>query len=138
MSSSKCMLTVYFDDPFWIGIFERICDNNLTVTKVTFGSEPKDYEIQNFILKYYSSLQFSPVVETDIKKAKKSSKKRLREAKKQLQNNGIGTKSQQALKLLQEENKQKRKNQKQNQKKVDAERIFMLKQQKKKKKHRGH
>ncbi|MDE6707756.1 MAG: YjdF family protein, partial [Oscillospiraceae bacterium] len=38
-------LTVLFDDPFWIGIFEHIENGKLTVCKVTFGAEPKNYEI---------------------------------------------------------------------------------------------
>ena len=35
-------LTVYFEEPFWVGIFERIEDGKLSVAKVTFGAEPKD------------------------------------------------------------------------------------------------
>ena len=39
-------LTVFFEDPFWVGIFERIEDGRLSVAKVTFGAETKDYEVQ--------------------------------------------------------------------------------------------
>ena len=39
-------LTVFFEEPFWVGIFERIEDGKLSVAKVTFGAEPKDYEEQ--------------------------------------------------------------------------------------------
>ena len=39
-------LTVYFEETFWVGVFERIEDGKLSVTKVTFGAEPKDYEVQ--------------------------------------------------------------------------------------------
>lgn len=39
----KACLTVYFEDPFWVGVFERIDDGKLSVCKVTFGAEPKDY-----------------------------------------------------------------------------------------------
>ena len=42
-------LTVYFEDPFWVGIFERIDGGKLSVAKVTFGAEPKDYEIQELV-----------------------------------------------------------------------------------------
>lgn len=38
-------LTVFFEDPFWVGIFERIEDGRLSVAKVTFGAEPMDYEV---------------------------------------------------------------------------------------------
>ena len=41
----EARLTVYFDDPFWVGVFERIEDGKLSVCKVTFGGEPKDYEV---------------------------------------------------------------------------------------------
>ena len=59
MKTIKCKLTVYFAEPFWIGIFERICDGKLSVAKVTFGAEPKDYDIQEFVLKHYYDLQFT-------------------------------------------------------------------------------
>ena len=39
-------LTVYFEEPFWVGIFEHIEDGKLSVAKVTFGVEPKDYEVR--------------------------------------------------------------------------------------------
>ena len=35
-------LTVFFEEPFWIGVFERISEGKLSVCKVTFGAEPKD------------------------------------------------------------------------------------------------
>ena len=38
-------LTVFFDNPFWVGVFERVDDGKLSVCKVTFGAEPKDYEV---------------------------------------------------------------------------------------------
>ncbi|MEG7317705.1 DUF2992 family protein [Bifidobacterium breve] len=52
--------------------------------------------------KHYYDLQFIPAVETIVKKDKKNPKRVLRDVKKQLQNNEIGTKSQQALKLQHE------------------------------------
>ena len=44
-------LTVYFEAPFWVGVFERVRDGKLSVAKVTFGTEPKDYEVQEYIQK---------------------------------------------------------------------------------------
>ena len=102
-------LTVFFEEPFWIGVFERIEYGKLSVAKVTFGAEPKDYEVQEYILENYYSLRFSPAVATVVKKAKKNPKRMQRDAKKQTKETGIGTKSQQALKLQQEQNKHVRK-----------------------------
>ena len=131
-------LTVYFDEPFWVGVFERIEDGKLSAAKVTFGTEPKDYEVYEFVLKHYYSLQFSPAVATVVKEVKRNLKRMQRDVKKQLQDTGIGTKSQQALKLQQEQNKQSRKVKSREQKLSEAERLFELKQQKKKDRHRGH
>ena len=131
-------LTVYFEEPFWIGIFERIEDGKLSVAKVTFGAEPKDYEVQEYVQKYYFSLKFSPAVDTVVKDIKRNPKRMQREAKKQMQEIGIGTKSQQALKLQQEQNKQERKVRSQEKKEAEKLRMFELKQQKKREKHKGH
>ena len=138
MDKVRGKLTVFFEDPFWVGVFEKIEDGKLTVAKVTFGAEPTDYEVQAYILKYYYSLQFSPAVATVVKEAKRNPKRMQRDAKRQMQETGIGTKSQQALKLQQEQNKQERKLRSREKKEADDLRMFALKQQKKKEKHRGH
>jgi hypothetical protein len=57
-------LQVFFEEPFWVGIFERIDNDKLSVCKITFGAEPKDYEVQVFILENYHKLRFSPSVES--------------------------------------------------------------------------
>lgn len=137
MGKVCCKLTVFFDNPFWVGVFERIEDGKLSVSKITFGAEPKDYEIYEFILKHYYSLQFSPAVATVVKENKANPKRMQRKIEKQLRDTGIGTKSQQALKLQQEQGKQERKVKSREQKLAEARRMFELKQQKKKEKHRG-
>ncbi|MCR4803781.1 MAG: YjdF family protein [Lachnospiraceae bacterium] len=131
-------LTVYFENPFWVGVFERVEHEKISVMKVTFGAEPKEHEIQEFILKNYYNLQFSPTLDTVVKEAKKNPKRMQREVKKQMQEKGIGTKSQQALKLQQEQNKLVRKERKRERKEEEALRRFTLKQQKKREKHKGH
>lgn len=130
-------LTVFFEAPFWVGVFERVADGKLSVCKVTFGAEPKDYEIYGFILKNYYWLQFSSAVETDVKEAGRNPKRVQREVRKQVQNTGIGTRSQQALKLQQEQLKTERKLVSREQRETEKQRQFELKQQKRKEKHRG-
>ena len=131
-------LTVYFEEPFWIGVFERIEDGKLSVAKVTFGAEPKDYEVQEYIQKHYASLKFSPAVDAVVKDIKRNPKRMQREARRQMQETGIGTKSQQALKLQQEQNKQKCKIRSREKKEAEELRMFEMKQQKKREKHKGH
>ena len=138
MDKASGKLTVYFEEPFWVGVFERIEDGKLFVAKVTFGAEPKDYEVQDYIQKHYFSLKFSPAVETIVKDIKRNPKRMQREARKQTIEIGIGTKSQQALKLQQEQNKQERKERSRKKKEAEEQRMFELKQQKKREKHKGH
>ena len=131
-------LTVFFEEPFWVGVFEKIEDGKLSAAKVIFGAEPKDYEVNEFLLKYYYGLQFSPAVENVVNERKRNDKRLHRDAKKQIQEKGIGTKSQQALKLQQEQFKQERKTKKRERKELEEQRMFELKQQKKREKHKGH
>lgn len=137
MGESIGKLTVYFDDPFWIGVFERIEDGKLSVCKITFGAEPKDYEVWEFVLKNYSRLKFSPSVDVTVKKEATNPKRVQREARKQAAQSGIGTKSQMALQLQREENKLMRKSISKQQREAEKQRQFDLKQQKRKEKHRG-
>lgn len=130
-------LTVFFEEPFWVGVFERISEGKLSVCKVTFGAEPKDYEVYAFVLKNYDRLRFSPAVETEVKEAARNPKRVQRDVRKQIQNTGIGTKSQQALKLQQEQFKTERKTLSRKQQEAERQRQFELKQQKRKEKHRG-
>jgi len=67
MDSNCFKLTVYFEEPFWVGVFERIQSGKLSVCKVTFGAEPKDYEVWEFVLKNYNQLKFSPSVDVVVK-----------------------------------------------------------------------
>ena len=138
MDRVSVKLTIYFEDPFWVGVFERIENRKLSVAKVTFGVEPKDYVVLEFINRNYYHLQFSPAVETVVKDTKKNPKRAQRDAKKQILKTGIGTKSQQALKLQQEQNKQERKVRSREQRDAESQRIVELKKIKKREKHRGH
>ena len=113
--------------------------NNGLIKKkyITFGIEadslrtakPKLERIETDILNI--SLKFSPVVETVVKDIKRNPKRMQREAKKQMLEIGIGTKSQQALKLQQEQNKQERKEKSRKKKEAEEQRMFELKQRKK-------
>ena len=126
-----------FEEPFWVGVFEQIEDGKLSVSKVTFGAEPKDCEIYEYVLKYYNSLRFSPAIETVVKEEVKNPKKRQKEIHKQMSAKGIGTKSQQDLNLQREQYKKQRKIKSREEKLAEEKRLFELKQQKKKEKHRG-
>ena len=65
--SASVKLKVFFEEPFWVGIFERIREDCVSVSKVTFGAEPKEYEVLAFLLENYDKLRFSPSVKTVVK-----------------------------------------------------------------------
>lgn len=138
MDKTKGMLTVFFDDPFWVGVFELTENGRLSAAKVTFGAEPKDSEVWEFVLKHYYELKFSPAVEAKQKRTAENPKRRQRNARKELGNTGIGTKSQQALKLMQEQNKTERRQITKEQRETEKQRRFELRQQKRREKHKGH
>lgn len=136
--STEAKLTVYFDEPFWVGVFEELDGKKLSVCRVVFGAEPTDAQIYAFILRYFNHLRFSLPVKTENKQRADNPKRRQRNAHKQLERSGVGTKSQQALQKQYEENKLERKQKSREQKEAEKQRQFEMKQQKRKEKHRGH
>ena len=135
MDTVKCRLTVYFEEPFWVGIYERTTNGKLEVAKVVFGAEPKDYEIYEVFLKNWSKLRFSPPVVEKTGMERKINPKRMQRAiQSQLSQTGIGTKAQQALKLQHEQNKMERKSFNRQKAEEEKQRQFELHQQKKERK----
>ena len=99
-------LTILFDDPFWIGLYEREDDTEYSVCRIVFGAEPRDQEVYAYLLEHWRTLRFSPPRPgTEHLPPPKSPKRRQREARRMTQAAGIGTKAQQALKLQQEQGK---------------------------------
>ena len=131
-------LTLLFEDPFWIGLYERTDGGAYEVCKITFGAEPKDCEVYDFLLQHWHSLAFSPPVEAGKAADKKPGHKRMqREIARGLARTGTGTKAQQAVSLMREEAARERKvNAKARAEEEKAQR-YALRQQKKKEKHRG-
>ena len=84
MDIDSTKLTVFFEAPFWVGVFECIEKGKLSVCKVTFGAEPKDYEVWEYLLKNYSRLHFSPSVETVVKKEAVNPKRLQRQIRKEV------------------------------------------------------
>lgn len=130
--------TVLFPAPFWIGLYERIDNKKYEVCKITFGPEPKDYEVYDFLLNNWHRLKFSPMIKEDrVERSSVNPKRLQREINRQLQDRGMGTKAQQALKLQHEQNKVERKKQTKEEREAEKARRFALRQKKKKEKHRG-
>ncbi|MGE5627605.1 MAG: YjdF family protein [Solirubrobacterales bacterium] len=138
MEEVTCKLTVFFEDPFWVGIYERTFKGNLEAAKVIYGSEPKDYEVYDHFLRNFSNLRFSSKVIHTENKIKKINPKRMQKIiKSQILNSGAGTKAQEALKLQHEQNKIEHKAMRRENTEEEKQRQFELRQKQKKEKHRG-
>ncbi len=132
-------ITVLFEEPFWIMIYERTVEKRYEVAKVTFGAEPKDYQVFDYLIKNYDNLRFSKAVKTKSAKKEHINPKRIqRKINKELAKTQIGTKAQNALKLQYEENKIAKKSFSKEQKEAEKERKRQLHNEKKKEKHKGH
>ncbi len=139
MQRTQSTLTVFFEDPFWVGMYERVTEDTLTVCKITFGAEPKDYEVYSFLLENWHLLRFSPPVPyTGQQSAALGYKRMQRFVRRQTNAPYTGTKSQQALKLQHAEVKAAHKAKTRAQRDAERLRQFALKQQKRKDKHKGH
>ncbi len=136
--SVESKLTIYFEEPFWVGVFEELDGDKLSVCRMVFGAEPTDTEIYDFILRHYYHLKFSAPIKTEIKQKADNPKRCQRNVRRQLKNTGIGTKSQQALQKQYEESKTERKRTTREQREAEKQRQFELKQLKRKEKHKGH
>lgn len=138
MASSR--LTVYFEDPFWVGLYEREDGGRYEVSRIVFGAEPKDYEVYAFLLARWSRLRFSPALETEQTQERRVNPKRMqRRIQRELERTApTGTKAQQALKLQQEEGKLARRTRSRRQREEEKERQFTLREEKRREKHKGH
>lgn len=97
MDSDLTRLTVFFEAPFWVGVFERFEGGTLSVCKITFGAEPKDYDVLSYVLKNYARLRFSPAVAAAVRQDAANPKRMQREIRRASSGCGVGTKAQQAL-----------------------------------------
>ena len=94
METGYARLTVYFEDPFWVGLFERGGGGTWEACKVTFGPEPKDHEVYAFLLENHRRLQFSPAIAGQPPAAAAANpKRRQRQIKRQLERPGCARKS---------------------------------------------
>ena len=110
----------------------------LEACKVTFGAEPKDRQVYEWLLREWRGLTFSPGIPTqDRQRARSSPKRRQRAAADELSRTGVGTKAQQALQLQREQSKLQRQERCRERDAAEQERKFRLRREKRREKRRG-
>ena len=136
----RVTLTVFFEDPFYVGVVERVDEQNrLTVARQVFGAAPSDQQLFEWLLRRYASLRFSPPVEAAPRAPiAENPKRRARQAARSLAREGVGTRSQQAIQAGREACRLERRERSREERDAELQRRFDLRQEKKKAKHRGH
>ena len=85
MEKVKVTMTVLFEEPFWIGIYEREDGESYQATKILFGAEPKGLEVQEYLLKNVYRLSFGIGKKSRLsdRQTRKNPKRMQREIRKQ-------------------------------------------------------
>lgn len=138
MGFDICSITIFFEDPFWVGLYERLDRDGYSVCKLTFGTEPRDYQVYEALMTHWRNLQFSPALPSERGfQVKRNPKRARREAARVLSGPPVGTKAQEAMKLQRAEGKEARQEKSREERRAEEERKFLLRQEKRKQKHRG-
>jgi hypothetical protein len=132
-------LTVFFEDPFWVGVVERARDGRYEVCRIVFGAEPTNAEIFALLNARWNGLHFgAPLFAPSAGPLRRPNPKRMqRLARKQTAAQGVGTKAQEAMKRNLEQTQGVRKARARKLRQEDAARQFAIRQDKRKQKHRG-
>jgi hypothetical protein len=132
-------LTVIYESPYWVGIFERTNGDTYQATRFIFGAEPTDPQLLQFALTVFPGLQFSrPAEISAVQSREVNFKRRMRQVKKQMTNTAGPTRAQMAIKQEYEDQARQRAQTSHEVQVEEADRKFQLKQAKRAKKHRGH
>jgi len=136
----KTVFSIYFEDPFWVGVFEAQADGKLTVGRVVFGSEPSDAEVRDLLLNRYDTIPFSAtnLPEGEAPHPAHVNPKRSQRLAVKDQRCTSSTKAREALKAAYEASKADRREEARRRMEDDELRKFLLRQEKKKRKKRGH
>jgi hypothetical protein len=134
------VFTVYFEDPFWVGILESSEDSStLTVARHVFGPEPSNAELLQFMLYGYVDMPRAGTVTGKLlKPCGRMNPKRAQRVAKREEARLPSTKSQAALASALEEKKIEHKALSREEKLASAERRFELRSEKRKRRRAGH
>ncbi|WP_295763050.1 YjdF family protein [uncultured Oscillibacter sp.] len=139
METGYARLTVRFEDPFWVCLYERDGGGLYEVCRIVFGGEPGDQEVYAFLLEHWRELEFSPpIASAGPPAAPRGPKRARREAGRETRPAAMGTKAQQALALQREQGRAARARRTREEREAEQARRYALRQEKRKEKHKGH
>ena len=137
----KCVtsvFTIFFEDPFWVGILEENYNGINYMGKHIFGAEPSNSELLLFYVYEFENINKIKISETDIKTKKMNFKKSISKSKKAQNKIGVGTKSQNLFKMAFEKTMCIKKKEMKLEEIMNNEEKYKKKQEKKLEKKKGH
>ena len=130
--------TVFFDDPFWVGLYNIEDETGCRYARIVFGGEPADVELYDYFLRHYNDFQFSDYAEAVNPVRIRNPKRRQREISKIVHDNRGVKKSYDTIKKLQHTTTgKKNRTDKKALETARKNRLLILKHQKQIKKHKG-
>lgn len=135
----EAKLSVFFESPFWVAIFERVDERGYSTARHVFGAEPSTAELYLFLMNSYDRLNFTEYcAEKAFTRQQVNPKRMQREINRSQREGGRCKWAYNELKRQYEEQKREAGVSKK-ELKVEMERQkFILKEQKRKKRRRGH
>lgn len=134
--------TVFYENRYWVGTFERTDKEGYALARYIFGAEPSDSEIHEFVLNHYHELKFGELREFDLQIQRMNPKRVQREVRREMNKLKETTKPSTFAQDYMREELEKKKKEKKSlssaEKQMRKEDQFNIKQEKKKEKHRGH
>lgn len=136
--------SVYFEDPFWVGVLEIIDEDGVRAARHVFGAEPTGPELMEFSLREFGrllerALASEPVEPDSAQRARPANPKRLaRAAAREQRSRPVSTAAQEALARGFEDAKQESRGAAKRRLAEEDERRRVLARQKAKARHRGH
>jgi len=140
-NETKCVtsvFTVFFEDPFWVGILEENYNGINYMGRHIFGAEPSNSELIQFYMYELEKIKKIKISESEIETKKVSFKKSLNKSKKIQNKKNTGTKSQNLFQRAFEEILKINKKERKKEEIMNKEEKYKKKQEKKSEKKKGH
>ena len=141
IKNKKCVtsvFTIFFEDPFWVGILEENYNGINYMGKHIFGAEPSNSELLQFYIYEFEKIKKLIIGETGIVTKKMNFKKSINKSKKAQNKTGVGTKSQNLFKKAFEKTKDIKKKERKIDEIICKEEKYIKKLEKKNERRKGH
>jgi len=134
----EATFTIFFDDPFWVGILEENHNKANYMGKHIFGTEPSNTNLLSFYLNHFSNIERIEVKEETFGNKHYNYKKSLAKAKKSQKDIGVNQKSKALFQEAFEKEMTLKEREKRQEKTIDEQEKYEKRMAKKREKKKGH